>query len=195
MRSGSPSTGRRFPRHRVSSGRNQSGRTRSNKIKVILDLVGPPLTVWSDDPAKEDIYNETAEEVILLKDKSGRVIGCELLHSPSPHTPRANAPRLPPLLRGPMHHAQAPRRRRRLRVPTQWAGERSRLRCSHTRDGAAAQLPSGSPQSRHLRYLRAAARTASTWTRRARRGGSTTCASPERRETPRHARDRSEARR
>ncbi len=51
-----------------------------DKIKVIHDATGHTLTVWLDDPAKEHICEETTEEVILMKDATGRVIGFELLH-------------------------------------------------------------------------------------------------------------------
>jgi hypothetical protein len=51
-----------------------------DKIKVMHDGEGQTLTVWLDDPAKETVCEETAEEVILMKDASGRVIGFELLH-------------------------------------------------------------------------------------------------------------------
>ena len=51
-----------------------------DKIKVIHDLIGHTLTVWLDDPAKESICEETADEVVLMKDARGRVIGFELLH-------------------------------------------------------------------------------------------------------------------
>ena len=50
------------------------------KIRVIHDAVGHTLTVWLDDPAKEHVCEETAEEVVLIKDTNGRVIGFELLH-------------------------------------------------------------------------------------------------------------------
>ena len=51
-----------------------------DKIKVIHDTVGHTLTVWLDDPTKEYVCEETAEEVVLIKDSAGRVIGFELLH-------------------------------------------------------------------------------------------------------------------
>ncbi len=51
-----------------------------DKIKVIHDVVGHTLTVWLDDPAKESVCEETAEEVVLMKDAEGKVIGFELLH-------------------------------------------------------------------------------------------------------------------
>ena len=51
-----------------------------DKIKVIHDTVGHTLTVWLDDPEKEYVCEETTEEVVLMKDIDGRVIGFELLH-------------------------------------------------------------------------------------------------------------------
>lgn len=51
-----------------------------DKIKVIHDMVGHTLTVWLDEPAKEHVCEETTDEVVLMKDASGRVIGFELLH-------------------------------------------------------------------------------------------------------------------
>ena len=51
-----------------------------DKIRVIHDTAGGTLTVWFDDPAREHICEETTDEVVLMKDKDGRVIGFELLH-------------------------------------------------------------------------------------------------------------------
>jgi hypothetical protein len=34
-----------------------------------------PSTVWFDDPSKESVSEETADEVVLMKDDVGRVIG------------------------------------------------------------------------------------------------------------------------
>lgn len=51
-----------------------------DKIKVIHDTVGHTLTVWLDDPSKEKVCEETTEEVVLMKDAGGRIIGFELLH-------------------------------------------------------------------------------------------------------------------
>lgn len=50
------------------------------KIKVIHDTLGQTLTVWFDDPAKESVCEETTDEVVLMKDGTGRVVGFELLH-------------------------------------------------------------------------------------------------------------------
>jgi hypothetical protein len=51
-----------------------------DKIKIIHDMTRQTLTVWIDDPAKENICEETTEEVVLIKDADGKVIGFELLH-------------------------------------------------------------------------------------------------------------------
>ena len=61
-----------------------------DKIKVIHDAVGHTLTVWLDDPAKEHLCEETTDEVVLMKDKNGKVIGFEMLH----YRPRDGAPGL-----------------------------------------------------------------------------------------------------
>jgi hypothetical protein len=51
-----------------------------DKVKVLHDTIGQILTVWLDDPSKEPICEETTDEVILMKDEGGRVIGFEMLH-------------------------------------------------------------------------------------------------------------------
>ncbi len=50
------------------------------QVKVYYDKVGNTLTVWFDDPKEEYICEETGEEVILMKDRIGRVIGFEKLN-------------------------------------------------------------------------------------------------------------------
>lgn len=50
------------------------------KIKVVHDTKGHTLTVWFDDPAKEHVCEETSEEIVLIKDVGGRVIGFEMLN-------------------------------------------------------------------------------------------------------------------
>ena len=51
-----------------------------DKIKVIHDAIGHTLTVWLGDPNKEHVCEETTDEVVLMKDIAGRVIGFEMLH-------------------------------------------------------------------------------------------------------------------
>jgi uncharacterized protein YuzE len=50
------------------------------QVKVYYDKIGNTLTVWFDDPKKEHTSEETGEEVILMKDKEGRVTGFEKLN-------------------------------------------------------------------------------------------------------------------
>ncbi len=50
------------------------------KVKVYYDQTGNTLTVWFDNPQAEYICEETGDEVVLMKDQSGRVIGFEKLN-------------------------------------------------------------------------------------------------------------------
>ena len=50
------------------------------KIKVYYDREGNTLTVWFGDPIDEYLCEETGDEVILMKDKTGRVLGFEKLN-------------------------------------------------------------------------------------------------------------------
>ncbi|MCK5459810.1 DUF2283 domain-containing protein [Candidatus Parcubacteria bacterium] len=49
-------------------------------IKIYYDSFGNSLNVWFEDPKKEFISEETGDEVILNKDKKGKVIGFEKLN-------------------------------------------------------------------------------------------------------------------
>lgn len=46
-------------------------------VKVYYDRAGNTLTVWFGDPTDEYVCEETAHEVVLMKDRVGRVIGFE----------------------------------------------------------------------------------------------------------------------
>ena len=50
------------------------------QVKVYYDRIGNTLTVWFGNPEDEVEVEETGEEVILMKDKEGRVIGFEKLN-------------------------------------------------------------------------------------------------------------------
>jgi uncharacterized protein YuzE len=50
------------------------------RIKVFYDREGNTLTVWFGNPKDEHVCEETCDEVILMKDKKGRVIGFEKLN-------------------------------------------------------------------------------------------------------------------
>lgn len=49
-------------------------------VKIYYDKEGKTLTVWFDDPSKEFIAEEADEELLLMKDKNGKVIGFERLN-------------------------------------------------------------------------------------------------------------------
>ncbi len=50
------------------------------EVKVYYDHEGNTLTVWFGDPQEEYIAEETGDEVMLMKDKQGKVIGFEKLN-------------------------------------------------------------------------------------------------------------------
>lgn len=50
------------------------------RIKVFYDQVGSTLTVWFGDMQDEYLAEQAADDVILIKDTSGRVIGFEKLN-------------------------------------------------------------------------------------------------------------------
>ena len=50
------------------------------EVKVFYDKIGNTLTVWFADPSQEHVSEETGDEVILMKDSSGKVIGFEKLN-------------------------------------------------------------------------------------------------------------------
>lgn len=64
------------------------------KIRIFYDKQGNTLNVWFDDPNKEYMCEETSEEVILVKDKLGRVIGFERLNFLAPEA-QAGLDKLP----------------------------------------------------------------------------------------------------
>jgi uncharacterized protein YuzE len=49
-------------------------------VKIYYDQEGKTLTVWFDDPSHEFIAEEADEELLLMKDKHGKVIGFERLN-------------------------------------------------------------------------------------------------------------------
>lgn len=50
------------------------------QIKVYYDQQGNTLTVWFGNPQDEYSCEETGDEVVLMKNKSGYVIGFEKLN-------------------------------------------------------------------------------------------------------------------
>ena len=49
------------------------------EMKVFYDRAGRTLTVWFKDKSREHVCEETGEEVVLMKDAEGHVIGFEKL--------------------------------------------------------------------------------------------------------------------
>ncbi len=56
------------------------------EVKVFHDREGETLTVWFTDPSQEHVCEETGDEVVLIKDRSGRVIGFEKLNFSVPES-------------------------------------------------------------------------------------------------------------
>jgi Protein of unknown function (DUF2283) len=50
------------------------------QIKIFHHRAGNTLTVWFGNSQEEYVCEETGEEVILMKDRAGRVIGFEKLN-------------------------------------------------------------------------------------------------------------------
>lgn len=50
------------------------------QVKVFHDRVGNTLVVWFGEPEDEYEVEETGDEVVLMKDQQGRVIGFEKLN-------------------------------------------------------------------------------------------------------------------
>jgi len=50
------------------------------QVKVYYDREGNTLTVWFGNPADEYAVEETGEEIVLMKDREGKVIGFEKLN-------------------------------------------------------------------------------------------------------------------
>jgi hypothetical protein len=60
------------------------------QVKVYYDREGNTLTVWFGNPEDEYICEETGEEVVLMKDKAGQVIGFEKLNYMLPKSANLN---------------------------------------------------------------------------------------------------------
>ena len=56
------------------------------QVKVTYDQAGNTLTVWFGDPQEEVVCEESGDEVVLMKDRTGRVIGFEKLNYSVPES-------------------------------------------------------------------------------------------------------------
>lgn len=50
------------------------------KMIIAFDKKGNTLDIWFDNPKKEFLSEETGEELILKKNKKGKIIGIEKLN-------------------------------------------------------------------------------------------------------------------
>ncbi len=50
------------------------------KVRVYYDRAGNTLSIWFDDPKKEHLCEESDDDIVLVKDRRGRVIGFERLN-------------------------------------------------------------------------------------------------------------------
>lgn len=65
-----------------------------DKVRVYFDRAGNSLSVWFDDPAKESVCEEVGDDVVLVKDRRGKVIGFERLNY-LPKTKRSQSRNIP----------------------------------------------------------------------------------------------------
>ena len=56
------------------------------EVKVFYDRAGKTLPVWFTERSREYICEEAGEEVVLMKDASGRVLGFEKLNFSIPQS-------------------------------------------------------------------------------------------------------------
>ncbi len=49
-------------------------------LKIYYDQQGRTLTIWFDEPNKEYLVDEVEEDINLMKDQEGNVIGIERLN-------------------------------------------------------------------------------------------------------------------
>jgi hypothetical protein len=50
------------------------------RIRVIHDTVGHTLTIWLGDPHQEYVSTLTDDEVVVMKNREGKILGFEVLH-------------------------------------------------------------------------------------------------------------------
>ena len=51
-----------------------------DKLRVYYDREGNTMSVWFDDPKKEHVCEESDDDMVLVKDRRGRIIGFERLN-------------------------------------------------------------------------------------------------------------------
>jgi len=76
------------PRDGVLNGRDRGGSASMAEVSVLYDREGRTLTVWFSDRREEHVSEETGDEVVLMKNSAGRVIGFEKLNFEIPEADR-----------------------------------------------------------------------------------------------------------
>ena len=51
-----------------------------DKVRIYYDAFARTLTVWLDEPTKEDVCEEADDDTVFMKDAAGRIIGFEKLN-------------------------------------------------------------------------------------------------------------------
>jgi len=51
-----------------------------DKVRIYYDAFAKTLTVWLDDPEREEMSEEADNDTVFMKDSSGRIIGFEKLN-------------------------------------------------------------------------------------------------------------------
>jgi uncharacterized protein YuzE len=62
-----------------------------DKLRVYYDRKGNTLSIWFADPKKEFVCEEADDDVIIVKDRRGQVIGFERLNFLSPKQQKEDA--------------------------------------------------------------------------------------------------------
>ena len=92
LRAGQAHQRRSIPGHSLSDRRDQRRRQNMAELKVFYDREGKTLTVWFTDRSQEYVCEETGDEVVLMKDRDGRVIGFEKLNFSVPDSDSLRVP-------------------------------------------------------------------------------------------------------
>ena len=50
------------------------------KVRIYYDAFAKTLTVWLDDPEREDVCEEADDDTVFMKDAGGKIIGFEKLN-------------------------------------------------------------------------------------------------------------------
>jgi len=63
-----------------------------DRLRVYFDRKGNTVSVWFDDPRKEFTCEESEDDMVLVKDRRGRVIGFQRLNFLTPKQREKGSP-------------------------------------------------------------------------------------------------------